>query len=75
MREAQWVSDPMEDAGALKMRKTPKQVSHIFTAPWKTRRREHAAASFPHLPQGLLRGYFRVELDRSKVFGSAASIL
>jgi len=35
MRSARiWVQNPVEAAGTMKMRKTKRQVSHIFTAPW-----------------------------------------
>ena len=37
----------MQAAGAMKMWKTKKQVSHIFTAPWKTRSRKKRGLEFP----------------------------
>lgn len=42
----------MEAAGAMKMWKTEKQVSHIFTAPWKTRSRKERGGEFPTAPTG-----------------------
>lgn len=43
---------PVEAAGAMKMWKTEKQVSHIFTAPWKTRSRKERGGEFPTAPTG-----------------------
>ena len=43
---------PVEAAGAMKMRKTQKQVSRIFTAPWKTRSRKERGGEFPTAPTG-----------------------
>jgi len=51
-----------------------KRVSHIFTAPWKTRRRKNMAASFPQLPQGLLLGPFQSWLKKPGSRASAVSI-
>ena len=41
---------PVEAARAMKMWKTKKQVSHIFTARWETRRRKKRAGEFPTAP-------------------------
>jgi hypothetical protein len=56
----------METAGAMKLRKTPKQVFHNFTAPWKTRSRKSVAASFPQFPQGRLLVAFFSRLRKAK---------
>jgi hypothetical protein len=44
----------------MKMWKTKRQVSHIFTAPWKT------LASFPQLPQGLSRAFLLFSSRKNK---------
>ena len=37
---------PVKAAGAVKLWKTQKRVSHNFTAPWKTRDRKERGAEF-----------------------------
>ena len=52
LRERAAQGCPVEAAGAMKMWKTEKQVSHIFTAPWKTHRRKERGDEFPTAPTG-----------------------
>jgi hypothetical protein len=70
-----WVLGPMETAGAMKLWKTQKQVSHNFTAPWKTRSRKSAAASFPQFPRGRLLGLISpLALEKQSAQASTVSI-
>ncbi len=52
----------MEAAGAMKMWETEKQVFHIFTAPWKTRRRKKRkrGSEFPTAPTAPTSGIFSI---------------